>query len=1091
MNTSKLSFFSGCLLILSLIFTPFFLKAQVSSNGLLQVNGNKVVNRNGQSVSFAGPSLFWSNNNWGGEKFYNEGVVSWVKQDWNAGIIRAAMGVEDGGGYFDDPGSNKARVETIVNAAVANDMYVIIDWHSHYANEHDWAAAYGFFEEMAQKYGHLDNVLYEVFNEPKYTSWSQGIKPYAESIISAIRKHDPDNIIIVGTPKWSQDVDDAANDPINQPNIAYTLHFYAGSHGQFLRDKGNYALSRGLALFVTEWGSVNADGDGGVNYDETWAWVDWMKNNGISHCNWSINDKSEGASALYPGASTTGGWSNLTASGAFAKEIMQSYSSNGEGSNGNGEVETQNCSVVTLPGILEAENYCRMQGVQKENSSEGGENIGYVDDGDWLEYTINVPSPGTYTVDVRVASDGGGNQFRFDQNEGNDILATYNVNATGGWQNWTTISQEVTFSTAGEQALGLYAIVGGFNVNWIEFKSSSSCQSNGLQNLSISPSSTSVKVGNQVQLSASGTDNCGDAISVNPTWSSNAPNGTFYASTVGSYTVTASQNGITATANITVTNEDIPPTGNGVVSQYGRLQVAGNKVAAANGQSVALGGNSFFWSNNGWGGEKFYNASVVSSLKNDFNSKIVRAAMGVEDPGGYIDDKAGNKAKVETVVDAAIANDMYVIIDWHSHHAENNTNEAVQFFTEMAQKYGNNDHVIYEIYNEPLQVSWSGTIKPYAQQVVNAIRSIDPDNLIIVGTPTWSQDVDQAANDPIQDNNIAYTLHFYAGTHGQYLRDKGNYAMSQGIALVVTEWGTVNANGDGGVAYDETWAWVDWMEANGISHCNWSVNDKAEGASMLNPGASTTGGWSDSDLTTSGLLLKEILGTTTPPPCTTCPPPSGETIRLEAENFTFMGGVQTENCSEGGQNVGWIDAGDWLAFHNVNIPTSGNYTISYRVASPQNGGKVQLEGNEGQSVYGSVDVPNTGGWQNWQTVSHSAYLNAGSQNFGIGFPSGAFNLNWIEISSSSNGRQISSSTESLEAELVAYPNPTSSRLTLANISNKFTQLEVFTVEGKLKGMYRLDNQGSFTLDVGHLQKGVYFIRLQGDNTSKSVRFIKQ
>ncbi|WP_082026385.1 glycoside hydrolase family 5 protein [Flammeovirga sp. OC4] len=327
MKHFKLLYFLKCIALASVLGAQVDLQAQVTDNGLLQVKGNKIVNKEGKPIRFAGPSLFWSNNYWGGEKFYNKNVVSWVKKDWHAGIIRAAMGAEDNGGYFEDPVSNKARVEAVVEAAIANDMYVIIDWHSHHANEHDWEKASTFFAEMAQKYGHHDNVLYEIYNEPLKISWSSKIKPYAESIIKTIRQYDSDNIIIVGTPTWSQDVDQAADDPIDQPNIAYTLHFYAGSHGQSLRDKGTYALSKGVALFVTEWGAVNANGDGEVNYEETKAWIDWMKANDISHCNWSINDKAEGASALYSGTSNKGGWSKLTASGTFVREIIKDYNS--------------------------------------------------------------------------------------------------------------------------------------------------------------------------------------------------------------------------------------------------------------------------------------------------------------------------------------------------------------------------------------------------------------------------------------------------------------------------------------------------------------------------------------------------------------------------------------------------------------------------------------------------------------------------------------------------------------------------------------------------------------------------------------------
>jgi Cellulase (glycosyl hydrolase family 5). len=268
-----------------------------------------------------------------------------------------------------------------------------------------------------------------------------------------------------------------------------------------------------------------------------------------------------------------------------------------------------------------------------------------------------------------------------------------------------------------------------------------------------------------------------------------------------------------------------------------------------------------FWSNTGWGGEKFYTAEVVSWLKQDWNAKLVRASMGVDDNGGYIGDPTGNKARVTTVVDAAIANDMYVIIDWHSHHAEDYQAEAETFFTEMAQTYGSYPNVIYEIYNEPLNTtSWANDIKPYAEDVIAAIRAEDPDNLIIVGTPTWSQDVDVAADNPITGHiNIAYTLHFYAGTHKASLRAKATTALSKGIALFVTEWGAVDASGDGAVDTASTNTWVDFMRTNNLSHANWALNDKAEGASALKSGASTTGNWSASDLTTSGTLVKDLI----------------------------------------------------------------------------------------------------------------------------------------------------------------------------------------------------------------------------------------
>ena len=293
-----------------------------------------------------------------------------------------------------------------------------------------------------------------------------------------------------------------------------------------------------------------------------------------------------------------------------------------------------------------------------------------------------------------------------------------------------------------------------------------------------------------------------------------------------------------------------------VVQIHGLLQVNGNRILDQHSAPVCFAGNSFFWSNDNWGGERYYKSEVVLWLKLDWKTTIVRAAMGVEDPGGYLDNKTANKNRVKTVVDAAIDEGLYVIIDWHSHHAEDNTNEAALFFQEMANLYGEYDNVIYELYNEPLDISWSNVIKPYAISIIATIRAIDPDNLIIVGTPEWSQRVDLAAADPITGySNIAYTLHFYTVHHQQWLRDRASAALNDGIALFVTEWGSIGYSQIDSEANE----WMTWCFDNKISHCNWAVNDKEEEWSILVPGASTSGGWSDDDLTDAGKLARNII----------------------------------------------------------------------------------------------------------------------------------------------------------------------------------------------------------------------------------------
>ncbi|HEX2585350.1 MAG TPA: glycoside hydrolase family 5 protein, partial [Steroidobacteraceae bacterium] len=276
------------------------------------------------------------------------------------------------------------------------------------------------------------------------------------------------------------------------------------------------------------------------------------------------------------------------------------------------------------------------------------------------------------------------------------------------------------------------------------------------------------------------------------------------------------------------------------VETHGALSVRGSQIVDAQGKPLSLAGPSLFWSNTGWEGNegRYYNAEVVAYVQKNWNAGIIRVAIGGTSPGGYIELPDENMQRAERVIEAAIAQGMYVIVDWHSHEAETHPELAIKFFEAIATKYGKSPNIIYEIYNEPLgKTDWSTLVKPYAEKVIPKIRAIDPDNLIVVGTQTWSQDVDKAAKDPVKGfKNIAYTLHFYAGTHKEPLRKKAEYAMKHGIALMVTEWGGVNANGDGAVDKEETERWLQFMRKHHLTHCNWALSDKKEGASHLKNG---------------------------------------------------------------------------------------------------------------------------------------------------------------------------------------------------------------------------------------------------------------
>jgi endoglucanase len=199
-----------------------------------------------------------------------------------------------------------------------------------------------------------------------------------------------------------------------------------------------------------------------------------------------------------------------------------------------------------------------------------------------------------------------------------------------------------------------------------------------------------------------------------------------------------------------------------------------------------------------------------------------------------------------------------VIIDWHDHHAQNHIQRSKEFFKIIAQKYGDKPNIIYEIYNEPLMVSWSNVIKPYAKEVIKVILQYGPDNLILAFTPTWSLDVDIASRDIINDVNLAYTFHFYTGTHTEWLRNKAIDAMKNGVALFVSEYGISEANGGGKINYAETEKWLPFIYEYSLCSCNWSIIDKDKTNVALKPGADPYGGLTADDLSESVTFIRTV-----------------------------------------------------------------------------------------------------------------------------------------------------------------------------------------------------------------------------------------
>jgi uncharacterized repeat protein (TIGR02543 family) len=567
-NTGR---FFGILILLLLYGVALQAQTPVAANGRLSVSGTNLVNENGDPVQLRGMSSH------GPQWFsycYNYDAMEAMVNDWGVDIFRLAMYVEEDG-YVLDPEFWKSWIDDMVNLTGQFGVYSLIDWHVHDPGD-PWAdidEARDFWDHMSRTHAGKEHVLYEICNEPNGVDWAR-VKSYAEDIIPIIRANDPNAVIIVGTPNWSQDVDIASQNPLTYSNIMYALHFYSGTHGQSLRQKAETAMNNGAAIFVTEWGTSQANGDGGPYLTESDTWLSWMQTNNLSWCNWSYADKEEVSAALVFGSCLGGTWNNTSPSGTYVKNKILVPADSWAG-NGNipptgtitspttgaiyelGDVVTINAtatdadgsvslveffagntklgqdatapysyawttsalgdfaltlrvtdnsgatntslpvqvSVVdqiiqyaypdgashAVPGAIQATFYDvggegvayhdadatnkgpgirNDEGVDTE-TSQGG-NIGYVVNGEWVEYTIDVANSGTYDIALLYASQPGGGRFHIDF-DGVNATGPVNVPQTGDWAAYQTLTLSDIVLTAGEQVMRMTADIGDFN----------------------------------------------------------------------------------------------------------------------------------------------------------------------------------------------------------------------------------------------------------------------------------------------------------------------------------------------------------------------------------------------------------------------------------------------------------------------------------------------------------------------------------------------------------------------------------------------------------------------------------------------------
>jgi endoglucanase len=355
----------------------------------------------------------------------------------------------------------------------------------------------------------------------------------------------------------------------------------------------------------------------------------------------------------------------------------------------------------------------------------------------------------------------------------------------------------------------------------------------------------------------------------------------------------------------------------GPVSYYGELQVSGNKlIGSKTGNTpVQIRGVSFGWSYPNWESGRFYTSKAVQRMVEDWKAEVVRAAYGADTAGFSSNTAIVHREKIETIADAAIANDVYVIIDFHSHNAHNLVQNSKDFFNDMAQKYGSYDNVIFEIYNEPIAANdgtWTN-IKTYANEIIPVIRA-HSNNLILVGTPQWCQRVQDVVGNTINDNNVGYVLHFYAYTHNlNNFSTNINNVLSNNLPIFVSEYGTTHS--DGGLSttspshYDthnatNTDAWHTFMDEKKISSVAWNISDKYEGSAFFGiQGASKkfdmNGSWTDkSKMTPSGAYIFDKLS------AYYLNAPWKDTSPIKAVNLLPEGDVSIEIFSLHGKKLG-------------------------------------------------------------------------------------------------------------------------------------------------------------------------------------------
>jgi endoglucanase len=278
--------------------------ASVREHGVLSVRNGLLTDAHQQPVVLRGVSYGWSQDE---AAFYNPDSVAWLRKDWEVSVIRATVGVEPENAYLDQPAATLLQTQALIEAAFANDLYIIVAWH---CNTIHAAASKAFFLQLAQANRDRPNLMFEILTEPDDESWDD-LKTHYRDLIGTLRNEAFSNPILISAPYWTQNLKAAADNPLSGfDNLLHTVHFCSGESGTTLRETCEYALQKGLALIVSDHLLTDCSCQGKVFAQEWASWVEWFEKHQISWLTWNISGKNESCSLLNPGADPKGNWAN-------------------------------------------------------------------------------------------------------------------------------------------------------------------------------------------------------------------------------------------------------------------------------------------------------------------------------------------------------------------------------------------------------------------------------------------------------------------------------------------------------------------------------------------------------------------------------------------------------------------------------------------------------------------------------------------------------------------------------------------------------------------------------------------------------------